>query len=1001
MSFKKSIHVGILLGALALATGGSVLAGHDRPADHPPIPRGPGVSVLAPDEALPFSGDLAPGRESPASARENALLESLSRDLKAAPYDDLGGDDVLVATDLDIRDVDLDIAENGDIYAVVQVNVELTGYEIRIYRSQDGGDSWPLWGSLSHSSAAETFSRPSLVVAEGAEDRLYLAYRRQSLLNDDEIHLVHAELSGTVAAFSPPVVVMAVPGSDFDYPDLATDNESYSSYYLYLVAEDNDATGGDIWYSRSTDRGATFEAPYEIATLSSSDREYNQPQVCWGYGSYVHVSWTFSPRAGATFDEACRYRRCSANGSGGLAAWDPAIMVTSSTNGVDEFRTRIAASVTSSEVLIGTNRNEAGVPMAMTIEHYYSLDSGGTFPGVHTAPAGIYSLYNVLYQAVSGNFICQAATHSPGIIRAHRSDLASWTAVEYFGDVAYLNGAYARRAFALDPSHEDRLAVAWPYIGYDYDEPVEVYFDAEWRADPGYPNLEDGFPVALDHAPRSAPAVVDLDRDGDLEIVFTDAGNRIVAHHHDGSTVDGWPVTVPATLSLGPVAVGALGLDGRLSLLVGSADGKVFGYKEDGSPLAGFPHTMPTADPAFVVIGALGGPYPRTAAVLCGPKITCLNHRGELVPGALDWTAPSGDFFSHPPAIGDIDGDGISEIVAAGQDFVLAVQLHDPAWILWKSIPAAASGAPSLADFDLDGDVEIVIPTMDGTLVVKDGDGSDWPGWPQTMPSGSPLTSAALGNLLGTGEPEIAFAERNWTVNLYYQTGAVCTSYPRETTYGWYLLGAPIIGLVDGSWSSDVIIGSRDRSIWAWSNFAALIPGWPKPATDPIQVSPVLGDVDLDGRAEIAYLSLAELYLVDINNTLNTGTGAWPMFGYDPQRTGCLSCPEDVVTGVGDPTGTLTRVSFAQPSPNPSPGRTTFTYTLPERAQARLEIYDVRGRRLRTVLKAEQDLGPQVVSWDGRDRDGRPVADGTYFARLLVRGPAVSQELARKVLILR
>ncbi|MGD9546849.1 MAG: hypothetical protein AB7V45_04775 [Candidatus Krumholzibacteriia bacterium] len=63
-------------------------------------------------------------------------------------------------------------------------------------------------------------------------------------------------------------------------------------------------------------------------------------------------------------------------------------------------------------------------------------------------------------------------------------------------------------------------------------------------------------------------------------------------------------------------------------------------------------------------------------------------------------------------------------------------------------------------------------------------------------------------------------------------------------------------------------------------------------------------------------------------------------------------------------------------------------------------IFAVRGRRLRIVLKAEQDLGPQAVSRDGRDRDGRPVADGTYFARLLVSGPGVRQELTRKVLIL-
>ena len=48
----------------------------------------------------------------------------------------------------------------------------------------------------------------------------------------------------------------------------------------------------------------------------------------------------------------------------------------------------------------------------------------------------------------------------------------------------------------------------------------EVFFDAEWRADPGYPVLEPGFPVTLDAKPLSPPALADLNGDGDLEVIL-------------------------------------------------------------------------------------------------------------------------------------------------------------------------------------------------------------------------------------------------------------------------------------------------------------------------------------------------------------------------------------------------------------------------------------------------------------------------------------------------
>jgi flagellar hook assembly protein FlgD len=51
-----------------------------------------------------------------------------------------------------------------------------------------------------------------------------------------------------------------------------------------------------------------------------------------------------------------------------------------------------------------------------------------------------------------------------------------------------------------------------------------------------------------------------------------------------------------------------------------------------------------------------------------------------------------------------------------------------------------------------------------------------------------------------------------------------------------------------------------------------------------------------------------------------------------------------------------------------------------------LAIYDLTGRRVRTVLHGIRAAGPGSVTWDGRDEAGLRLANGLYFARLAAPG---------------
>ena len=73
-----------------------------------------------------------------------------------------------------------------------------------------------------------------------------------------------------------------------------------------------------------------------------------------------------------------------------------------------------------------------------------------------------------------------------------------------------------------------------------------------------------------------------------------------------------------------------------------------------------------------------------------------------------------------------------------------------------------------------------------------------------------------------------------------------------------------------------------------------------------------------------------------------------------------------------------------QSRPNPFVSRTTIGFALDTRAHARLDVYDVVGRPVRTLLDEAKGPGDYSVEWDGRGDAGNRVAHGMYYVRLQV-----------------
>jgi hypothetical protein len=69
-------------------------------------------------------------------------------------------------------------------------------------------------------------------------------------------------------------------------------------------------------------------------------------------------------------------------------------------------------------------------------------------------------------------------------------------------------------------------------------------------------------------------------------------------------------------------------------------------------------------------------------------------------------------------------------------------------------------------------------------------------------------------------------------------------------------------------------------------------------------------------------------------------------------------------------------------SPNPSNPKVGLSFTLARTERLRLEIMDVRGRRLATLAQGNWPAGPYRIEWDGKDGLGRALPSGIYLARL-------------------
>ncbi|MEZ5063687.1 MAG: M1 family aminopeptidase [bacterium] len=190
---------------------------------------------------------------------------------------------------------------------------------------------------------------------------------------------------------------------------------------------------------------------------------------------------------------------------------------------------------------------------------------------------------------------------------------------------------------------------------------------------------------------------------------------------------------------------------------------------------------------------------------------------------------------------------------------------------------------------------------------------------------------------------------------------------------GWFL-DPWVYG--DGSPVYDYSWGSVDLGGGQWRVDVAI---------SQVQTTGTLFDVPLDFRVQTVGGDF------DFNERVAAASESFS-FVVTAAPTGLEIDPDDWVLDVhqlgttsadfGPDVAAAQSLALLPPRPNPASSRAEIRFYVPSAGPVAVELFDVAGRRIRTLVDGVEQAGPKTTWWDRRDAAGARVASGVYWVRL-------------------
>ncbi|MBI2843368.1 MAG: VCBS repeat-containing protein [Armatimonadetes bacterium] len=387
-----------------------------------------------------------------------------------------------------------------------------------------------------------------------------------------------------------------------------------------------------------------------------------------------------------------------------------------------------------------------------------------------------------------------------------------------------------------------------------------------------------------------ACANIDHDTSGSLELVVPSENDTTVYAYSGatGSTVAGWPARSDYPFIGVAVALADVNGDGAIEVVGGDESCFVFAWNGTGnweksaSPSASFLWRNLTGSSGTAISGSSVAVGDITGEAGIAEVIVGTNDAVEVfafpgdawgdhlnpplyVPG---WPKDTGMWVESSAAIGDIDGDGKNDVAIGCDDGKMYIYYGATGNWTGHGVGTAIRSSPALADLDGDGKLDVIFGADDGRVYAIRHDGSPVGGWEggiqvNSVSNAPVLGSPVVGDVNGDGKLEVVIGSMDGYLYCVYNDGTAHKSPDGHIT-------GPIV------WARKCAPSAGDSSIGS---------------------SPVLDDIDGDGKLDIIVASTGGVYLFKLDAPYTPESLPWPTFRGNNARTGCIAVPAAPVYG--------------------------------------------------------------------------------------------------------
>jgi hypothetical protein len=439
---------------------------------------------------------------------------------------------------------------------------------------------------------------------------------------------------------------------------------------------------------------------------------------------------------------------------------------------------------------------------------------------------------------------------------------------------------------------------------------------------------QEGFPFAASTEVESSPLIVDIDHNGDQEIVFGDKGGNIYVLDHMGDTIPGFPVMLGS--QTGGVAVADIDLDDTLEI-VATAFNKLISVYD--------------------------------------------------ITGKKEWTRHTNFYITAMPAIGNLDDDPELEVVVGSYDQNIYAINHDSTDV--DGFPYASGqlmhSGVSLADLNNDNKDDIVYVSKAGQLGVLNSDGTMMDGWPldvggsttsepQVIITGDTTGVILWGNDMGdmygydlngtqrfmidgtgaikaspaigefAGKPYAFFGTSQGEIYKIDLAGdSVSVGWPVEANGIYHSLVVADV-LDDGSSEPHVLALGNNGYIYAYDMSGQTVSGFPINTKFLSKSALAISDIDNDLDPDIISGNYSGVSVTDLKSTLQSIE--WPMHRGSADRKGSITYLMSAI----DDNYLPSKFELIGNAPNPFNPSTLIKYQVSNDQALDLKVYSLNGR---------------------------------------------------------